>query len=69
MYKMRGNRVAPMQAEDIARVATNMSHILGFNKSNRKKCDYLFEQLSQYGITIDPLSNKDWGKYTHNLTL
>lgn len=68
MYKMRGNRVAPMQAKEIAHIANNMSHILGFNKSNRKKCDQLFEQLSQYGITIDPLSDKDWAKYTLNLT-
>ena len=68
MYEMRGNRVAPMQEVEISHIALNVSSILGFNKRNRKHCDRLFEQLSEYGIIIDPMSDKDWAKYTNDLT-
>ena len=68
MYEMRGNRVAPMQEVEISHIALNVSSILGFNKRNRKHCDRLFEQLSEYGIIIDPMSDKEWAKYTNDLT-
>ena len=45
---------------EISHIALNVSSILGFNKRNRKHCDRLFEQLSEYGIIIDPMSDKEW---------
>lgn len=62
MYHMRGNRVSPMQEEEIAYKAINFCNAFGIaaTKRKRKRYDLLFEKLSTYGITLSVMDDKQW---------
>ncbi|MDK9605397.1 ImmA/IrrE family metallo-endopeptidase [Lelliottia sp. V104_15] len=68
-YALRGNRVAPMSMFDITSRAVNYSAIFNLKKLKRKKClDKAFEQLSEYGITLNVIEDHIWTRATFDLT-
>ncbi len=74
MYHLRGNRVRPMSSEDIASKALNACFALGFSgkyKYNRipKRLDLAIEQLSVFGITLNPIDDDEWSQETFDLTI
>lgn len=71
MYHMRGNRVSPMQEEEIAYKAINFCNAFGISatKRKRKRYDLLFEKLSTYGITLSVMDDKQWESLTYDLTI
>lgn len=71
MYQMRGNRVSPMQEEEIAYRAINFCNAIGMTatKRKRKRYDSFFESLSIYGITLSVMDDKEWEDLTYDLTI
>ena len=71
MYQMRGNRVSPMQEEEIAYRAINFCNAIGLtaSKRKRKRYDMFFESLSIYGVTLDVRTDKEWEALTYDLTI
>lgn len=67
-YQMRGNRVAPMEAKDIATKAIKFCKIFKLSKDSGYNFDVVFEKLSYFGITLKVISNKQWRDLTYNLT-
>jgi Zn-dependent membrane protease YugP len=59
-YELRGNRVVPLEAEAIVQSALMLGKVLKLSKRNRKKIDKSFEQLSAYGITVNPIDDSEW---------
>lgn len=68
MYQLRGVRVLPMSTQEIFRVAMNVCNVLNIIDFKSKRYDKVFEVLSQYRITIDVKSDKEWSDLTYNLT-
>ncbi|MTC46558.1 ImmA/IrrE family metallo-endopeptidase [Providencia sp. wls1922] len=71
-YRLRGNRVNPMNEIDIERRA--MGFCLAFNLKNKslkrtKHFDKVFESFTEFGITIDPIEDREWEEYTYDLTI
>ena len=68
-YVLRGNRVAPMSMNDITNRAVNYSAIFNLKSlKKRKSLDVAFEQLSEYGITLNVIEDHIWSKVTYDLT-
>lgn len=68
-YVLRGNRVAPMSMNDITNRAVNYSAIFDLKSlKKRKSLDKAFEQLSEYGITLNVIEDHTWSKVTYDLT-
>ncbi|ENY9362078.1 ImmA/IrrE family metallo-endopeptidase [Salmonella enterica] len=68
-YALRGNRVAPMNMNDITSRAVNYSTIFNLKTLKRKKClDQAFEKLSEYGITLNVVEDHVWTRATYDLT-
>lgn len=59
-YQLRGNRVPPMHASQIEATALRLAKRFKLSKRRRKKCDRSFELLSDLGVTLSVLDNKDW---------
>jgi hypothetical protein len=59
-YQLRGNRVEPLGSESIEKSALMLAKVLGLSKRNKKKIDKSFEKLSAFGITIDPIDDREW---------
>lgn len=68
-YVLRGNRVAPMSMNDITNRAMNYSAFFNL-KSLKKKgnLDQAFEELSEYGITLNVVDDRVWTRETYDLT-
>ncbi|MBU9852849.1 ImmA/IrrE family metallo-endopeptidase [Rahnella aceris] len=70
MYQMRGNRVAPMQEEEIAPIAFNFCNLLRItSKRKRKRYDDVFEKLTSYGIVLSVMEDDEWETLTLDLTI
>lgn len=68
-YVLRGNRVAPMSMNDITNRAVNYSAIFNLKALKKKKSlDKAFEQLSEYGITLNVIEDHVWSRATYDLT-
>ena len=59
-YELRGNRVSPMAEGEINELAISLAKIFKLNKRNRKRCDKAFEQLSEIGVTLDVIDDREW---------
>ncbi len=59
-YQLRGNRVEPMMLKEIASRAVHISNYFGFNKKNKRHLDTSFEGLSEFGITLNVVSDNEW---------
>ena len=59
-YQLRGYRVEPMEQLDIASRAQHIGKHFGFNKRNKRNLDGAFEALSEFGITLNVVSDYDW---------
>ena len=59
-YQMRGNRVAPMELDDIKRIAINSCKVLKLSKETKLDFDSVFESLVLYGITLQVIPDKEW---------
>lgn len=66
-YQFRGQRVSPLAEAQIQNSAIILCEVLGFkpSRSKNKKFDVCFERLAEYGITLDPVEDKDWSSATH----
>lgn len=68
-YVLRGNRVAPMSMIDITSRAVNYSAFFNLKHLKKKKnLDQAFEQLSEYGITLNVVEDHIWTRETYDLT-
>lgn len=67
-YQMRGNRVAPMERKDIATRAIKFCKVFNLSKDSELDFAVVFENLSNFGITLKVISNKQWKDLTYNLT-
>ncbi|EAQ3182802.1 ImmA/IrrE family metallo-endopeptidase, partial [Salmonella enterica] len=70
-YFLRGNRVCPMNREEIARRAAGFCRIFNIKHSRRKNknFDKVMEKMIEYGITIDPIDDKEWFSATRDYTI
>lgn len=68
-YQLRGNRVTPMQEEEIASIAMGFFYEFGLSNVPTNRLDIIFEKLGEYPtISLDILTDKRWEKETKNLT-
>lgn len=58
-YKLRGNRVKPMNYEEINRYAALTGSYLGL-RTRRKQFDRAFERLQQLDIQLDIVDDEAW---------
>lgn len=70
-YSLRGNRVYPMSKEEIARRAISFCRVFDIKQTRRKnkKFDRVMEKMVEYGITIDPIDDKEWFSATGDYTI
>lgn len=59
-YQMRGNRVIPMEVDDIKIKAINSCKVFNISKEMKTNFDSVFENLALYGITLQVISDSDW---------
>ncbi len=59
-YRLRGNRVQPLDVESIDIIASNIARIFKITKRNRRKLDATFEKLFEFGITLNVISDEEW---------
>lgn len=71
MYEMRGYRVDPIQEGPISSMAINFCTKFGLalKKRKKKRYDKYFEMLSEFGITLNVMSDEQWSKETLGLTV
>lgn len=69
MYQLRGQRVEPLSEEHIRRTAMSFCNFFGMKpkKGRNKRYDKSLEKLSSYGITINPVDDKEWSAALHGL--
>jgi len=62
LYQLRGQRVEPMDVNEIRAQAEIMCSILGFSNKRRgkKKIDQHIERLSDFAITLDVVDDTEW---------
>lgn len=65
---MRGNRVAPMQLDEIRFNAWRFCVLFGLLENGRVGFDKIFEKFYEYGITIKVKSSREWNGLTLGLT-
>ncbi|WP_210486869.1 ImmA/IrrE family metallo-endopeptidase [Pantoea ananatis] len=73
MYQLRGPRVRPLKTDEITKVAINACLVLKFlsphsYKNKKFRYDLAFESLTNYGIVINPIDDKEWFEHTYDLT-
>lgn len=59
-YQLRGTRVPPMKEDKIKGIALVIAGTFDFSKRKRLKTENGFERLSEYGITLSVIPDKDW---------
>lgn len=71
MYQPRGQRVDPLPEDQIKRAAMAFCNHFGMKpkKLQNKRYDKCFEQLSRYGITINPVDDGEWATALHGRIL
>lgn len=68
-YVLRGNRVAPMSLNEIKNGAINYSTFFNLKAMKKKNnLDKAFEELSEFGITLNVVEDRVWEKMTYGLT-
>lgn len=70
-YTLRGNRVNAMDKSEITRYAEGFCNVFGLanQRGKKKRFDKLFEELTEYGIALDPIEDKEWAKMTYDFTV
>ncbi|OCG32933.1 MULTISPECIES: ImmA/IrrE family metallo-endopeptidase [Orbaceae] len=59
-YQMRGNRVAPMEADDIVVRAINSCKVFQLSEKMELNFDTVFETFSLYRITLQVIDDREW---------
>jgi len=67
MYQLRGQRVTAIPDETIQSTAIAVCSILEFKhkRARKKRYDQTLEQLSIFGITINPVADEEWNEATY----
>ncbi|MEN4558078.1 ImmA/IrrE family metallo-endopeptidase [Pantoea agglomerans] len=70
-YLMRGNRVNSMSETEIARMAAGFCHVFKLKRHirSRSRYDKVLEGLVEYGITLDPIQDREWERLTYGFTI
>ena len=58
-YILRGQRVMPLESEEIQLLASQTAIILKINRNTPRQMDQFMEQLGRYGITVDPVADDE----------
>lgn len=71
MYQLRGQRVDPLNEEHIRKTAMSFCNFFGMKakKAKNKRYDKCLEQLSKYGITVNPVDDDEWLAALHGRIL
>lgn len=59
-YILRGQRVMPLEIDEVQLAAIATSRALGIKRNSSKQMDQFMEQLGEYGIIIDPVADNEW---------
>lgn len=66
-YRLRGNRVQPMNFSEIENVANNFADEFNLQKRRNLKLDEFFEALFKIKITINVIADEEWFFITKGL--